>query len=840
MTTAFAASSSGRAAPPAEPQPAPTELAAAVIVRFPDVMSMAEQAALVADLDALRQYGVHIAVVADRRLPASARRSRTTRDGVGGWHLGEPGAASVQRLVRRWWQVGVGESLVLAINIEPAEIAQATHVRATTAAALAAIVRGQQLLRETRPVPPVELSPGWTIVEEADDRLRQRVFESLFTVQSGGVATRGTREEDREGSRPAVLVNAAWTGEGADEELLACPLWTRLDVQPPPAADRRVLDLRTGVLLRTETGVRAPLRSMRFASVQRPGVVTMRVEAATGRVRPGPPLRPAATAGSGTAAAPDTEDDIRTATAVVDHRGGAVQASAVQQLTVADGRQVVERTAAYQSVASATTTAGVERMARASARVGFDRLLSEQRSAWAARWRITDVAVPDDPDAELAIRFALFQLWSHVADLPELAVGARGLTGQGYRGHVFWDADVHVLPALTTIHPAAARAMLAYRVRRLDEARRCARALGREGARFPWESAWSGADVTPSAVSCAGLETPVRTGIREEHITADVAWAAWHWAQWTGSSLADDPALRRVVIETARYWAGRCRTDASGRAHIDHVMGPDEYHDDVDDNAFTNGMARWNLEAGAALVPQADTARQWRALAASLVDGHDPVTGRHEQFRGYDRLRDLRAADIGRAPVAADLLLGRDVVARSQLVKQPDVLMLHHLLPDTQPAGSLTADLDHYVPRTTHGSSLSMPVVACLLARAGRPDDALQLLRPALRIDLDDASGATASGLHLATIGGVWQAVVRGFAGVRVRDGMLVVDPSLPQAWPTLRVGFRALGAHVRLLVEGGSVQVRTDRPLTVQIGSAEPQPIEGHVLDDAGERDDA
>ena len=378
---------------------------------------------------------------------------------------------------------------------------------------------------------------------------------------------------------------------------------------------------------------------------------------------------------------------------------------------------------------------------RAASRAGFGRLLADHRVAWADRWDAVDVQVRGDPEAQLALRFALFQLWCAIKDRGELAVGARGLSGPGYSGHVFWDADVFVLPAVVAMDPAAGAAMIRYRLRRLDAARARARAAGRDGARFPWESAASGL--------LGGRRVPILTGQLEEHITADVAWAATHYASWTALHA---PAAGPLLAETARYWASRYRLDAAGRAHIEGVIGPDEYHERVDDNAFTNVMARWNLRAGANAaarggVDPAETAR-WREVADRRVDGYDPATSRYEHFTGFFGLEPLLIGDVATPPVA-DLLLGRDRVARSQLIKQPDVLMLHHPVPDQVEPGSLRPNLDYYGPRTAHGSSLSPAITASLLARAGRPDEALAMLRMALALDLDDLTGMTGAGLHM-------------------------------------------------------------------------------------------
>lgn len=394
----------------------------------------------------------------------------------------------------------------------------------------------------------------------------------------------------------------------------------------------------------------------------------------------------------------------------------------------------------------------------------------------------------------------------------DLAVGARGLSGDAYGGHVFWDADVYVLPVLAAVAPAAARAMLEYRIRRLPAAREAAAKLGRRGARFPWESARDGRDVTPRlANGHDGEPVKIWTGETEEHIVADVAWAAHHYAEWTGDRGFLDGPGGDLVVDTARYWASRLRIDNEGRGHIDGVMGPDEYHEPVDDNAFTNVMARWNLRAGADVVERSgnrSTSAEWSRLATRLVDGWDPGRAIYEQFAGYFDLEPLMAAEVAPRPVAADLELGPERVARSQLVKQADVLMLHHLIPDEVVPGSLARCLDFYEPRVVHGSSLSPAVHASLLARAGEPDRALALLRLAARIDLDDLTGTTAGGLHLAAMGGLWQALAWGFLGLRAQRGVLWIDPSLPAAWGALALRFRIFGNPVTVRAEPGGVTV--------------------------------
>jgi trehalose/maltose hydrolase-like predicted phosphorylase len=373
--------------------------------------------------------------------------------------------------------------------------------------------------------------------------------------------------------------------------------------------------------------------------------------------------------------------------------------------------------------------------------------------------------------------------------------------------------------------------MLEYRLRRLPAAREIARRAGRAGARFPWESARTGLDVTPRvAIDRTGRRVPIRTGLIEEHIVAQVAWAACLYTDWSGDDeFAHGPGLE-LLVETARYWSSRSRVGHDGRAHIYGVIGPDEYHETVDDNAYTNVMARWNLRRAADAVeaapqaPDVDTAEvvRWRRLADGLVDGFDPATGIYEQFAGFHRLEALLIEEVApRRPIAADLLLGAERVRAAQILKQADVLMLHHQVPDEVAPGSLSANLAFYEPRTAHGSSLSPAIHAALFARTGDHDRALDAMRIAARIDLDDLTGTTSSGLHLATMGGLWQALAFGIAGLRPVAGRLVVDPRHPDPWAEFEIKVRHRGSRVSVGTERSRLTVRAEPPAAVVVGGA-------------------
>jgi trehalose/maltose hydrolase-like predicted phosphorylase len=632
--------------------------------------------------------------------------------------------------------------------------------------------------RRSGDVPELDGDPQYTVTIVGVDPQLERAHESLLTVADGRLGTRGAPLLEHPASDPGVFAAGVYQGAGPETELVHCPSWASLPgALAAPGSLRRQLDLRSGLL--HQDGAAA---SLQFSSLARPATSALRAQAMA---------RQEVTEKS-------TLDAPGISAAIADTQRG----------------DTYERLAAY----GATKTEARAALADAE-QLGFDRLLIEQREPWAARWGESDVVIEGDSELQRAVRLALFHLIGSVADEGEAAVGARGLTGDGYRGHVFWDSDVFVLPFLAATHPAAARAMLEYRIRRLPIAREAAGKLGRAGARFPWESAADGSDVTPTHAHLpTGEIARIRTGELEEHIAADVAWAASCYIDWTGDADFALGSGRDLFLDTARYWASRVRLDADGRAHLYGVIGPDEYHEPVDDNAFTNVMARWNLRRAAALNEDDAERAAWLHLADTLVDGYDAMSGIYEQFAGFSRLEPLIIADVApRRPIAADLLLGRERTASAQVLKQADVLMLHHLVPDEVAPGSLLPNLDFYEPRTAHGSSLSPAVHAALHARAGRFREALNALRIAARIDLDDLTGTTASGVHLATMGGLWQALAFGFAGVRPRSGKLVVQPHLPPEWGALELRLRFRGHPFGLRIDRTGVALEAGRELQLR-----------------------
>ena len=812
--------------------------------RITELLAAVEARLRGAGLDGLREA---VAIAERAALDAGLAAAKVTSDAK---HV-EIGltdkADSARWIFAELWRRGIGPAQVLVAGDEfgslgglpgsdsfllPPEAARATAVsvgREPTGLpkevialpggpeSFVALLEDQLEHRRRGDLPKLDGDPLWTFTLRGFDPELERVHSSLLTIADGMIGTSGSPVGSHPAARPRVLAAGLYEGKGAESELVQCPVWTRLDGElPEPLWFERRLDLRSG-LLRQQLGREPRLESILFSSLARPGTTVLRALGEP-RLLETEQALVAAEGASVDAGFVNGSSWLRQAGG-----NGGIVVAAHQQAQ--DDR--LERIAAYVPDAK-TVPDPEEALARLDAATleGFDGLLSEHRAQWARRWETADIRIEGDDELQRLVRFALFHLMSSAAESGEAAVGARGLTGPAYRGHVFWDADVFVLPFLAATNPHGARAMLEYRLRRLDTARAEAARLSRGGARFPWESAASGVDVTPShAHDQAGRVVPIRTGELEEHIVADVAWAASTYVDWSGDSdFAAGPGAL-LFIETARYWASRIRVDARGRGHIYGVIGPDEYHEPVDDNAFTNIFARWNLRRAAAVAAAPEEERRhWLQLADALVDGYDADTRLYEQFAGFYRLEPLVVADLARRPIAADLLLGHARVAGAQVLKQADVLMLHHLLPEEIAPGSLEPNLAYYEPRTAHGSSLSPAIHAALFARAGRFGAALEALRLACRIDVDDLTGSSAGGVHLATMGGVWQALVYGFAGVRASAAGLTVDPRLPEAWDALEVRLEFRGKPVRIRIEQESVQVDADPavPIVVRGGTRE------------------
>jgi trehalose/maltose hydrolase-like predicted phosphorylase len=463
---------------------------------------------------------------------------------------------------------------------------------------------------------------------------------------------------------------------------------------------------------------------------------------------------------------------------------------------------------------------------------GVPALARDHVDAWSRRWDAADVQIVGDDEAQRALRFAVYHLIAAAnPDDDHVSIGARGLTGQAYRGHVFWDTEIYMLPFYVFTDPSAARALLMYRYHTLGAARQKAKAHGYRGALYAWESADSGEETTPHAVVAPnGALVSVLTGEQEHHISADIAYAVWQYWRATGDDDFMLDAGCDILVETARFWASRARMEADGHAHIRAVIGPDEYHETVDDNAYTNVMAQWNLNRAADAVAilkreqptdwkrlsirlalTEDEPAAWLRVAAALVTGFHSETGLFEQFEGYFGLEEVNVVEHRNSATAIDVFLGRERTRRSKAIKQADVVALSALLWDEWPPTNHEANFNYYEPRTAQGSSLSPAFHALVAARLGDGVLARSYLRQAGEIDLADNMGNAAGGVHIAALGGLWQAAVLGVAGVRLREDGIALDPHLLPGWTEMRCSVQWRGRVLRLTLAAEPARIKVE-----------------------------
>lgn len=500
------------------------------------------------------------------------------------------------------------------------------------------------------------------------------------------------------------------------------------------------------------------------------------------------------------------------------------------RFTAVSGRPVqLTKTAAYRWFPSPPTSIDriiVERTLDRALEAGFAELVSEQAVELGKLWATADVEVGGDAEVQQAIRWAIFQLHQASAALQGTSIPAKGLTGQAYDGHYFWDIDVFVLPFLVFTNPRAAEEILRFRYRILDPARQRANELSVRGALFPWRT------ITGVEASANFL-----AGTAQYHIDAAVI----HGLRTYVSATGDDELLWNIgvemAVETARMWAdlGFYRHD---RFHIHGVTGPDEYTALVDDNAYTNMMARMNLRYAADVVERMRLEQgprfvtlcdrldlddeeivDWRLAADAMYVPFDHQLGMTPQNESF---LDLEPWDwAGTPPEMYPLLLHFHplVIYRFQVLKQSDVVLADFLLGHERDPAVKRADFEYYDPITTGDSSLSASVQAIMAAELGLMDAAIDHFRHALFMDLSDLAGNTTDGVHMATAGGVWMALVYGFGGLRHHDAVLTFSPRLPPEWRGIRFRLSPRASRVVVTVTHQAIRFEVDgEPIEVEV----------------------
>lgn len=478
--------------------------------------------------------------------------------------------------------------------------------------------------------------------------------------------------------------------------------------------------------------------------------------------------------------------------------------------------------------------------------VPFSQLLEEQQTYLDRFWAVSDIRITGSPSMQTGIRFNLYQLLQAAGRDSVSSIAAKGLSGEGYEGHYFWDTEIFMLPFFTLTHPEIARELLQFRYGLLDSARKRAREMGhRKGALFSWR--------TITGSECSAF---FPAGTAQYHINADIAYSCVQYYLATG----DDDFMARcgaeILFETARVWIDTGHY-LDGTFRIDAVTGPDEYTAIVDNNYYTNAMAKYNLYWAAKAardLKAADPgcyarlserigisdgeAKEWVQAATAMYLPYDSKRGINPQDDTF-----LKKAVWNFAETPAEnypLLLHYHPlkIYRYQVCKQADTVLAHFLLEDEQTLETMHRSFDYYEKVTTHDSSLSTCIFSIMAARLGKTEKAYDYFKTAARIDLDNTQGNTRDGLHLANIGGTWMAIVFGFAGVRVKESGLSLRPVLPSAWKgyAFRLAYHGQVLSVSVsekqlefqLTEGNRLSFRLyDQPVELVNGSAISLPLQ-------------
>ncbi len=475
----------------------------------------------------------------------------------------------------------------------------------------------------------------------------------------------------------------------------------------------------------------------------------------------------------------------------------------------------------------------VEKELFAFAGEGIDKELQRHIEVYEELWSVADINIEGDEEADKALRFNIFHLMSSVNENdPLVSIAAKALHGEGYKGHVFWDTEIFMLPFFIYVYPQAARTLLMYRYNMLDAARKNATLNGYKGAQYPWESADTGEEETPKwGFDYKGNPVRIWTGDLEHHITADIAFAVWEFFRATEDIEFMLNYGAEVIFETARFWVSRCEyVKELDRYEINNVIGPDEFHEHVDNNAYTNYLAKWNIKKGLELINMLkekypehyyaisnkicltnEEIEKCKKVEEKIYIPYDKDKKLIEQFEGYFDKKDyvIDKFDENNMPIWPE---GVDItrLGDTQLIKQADVVMLMLLLGEEFDEETKRINYEYYEKRTMHKSSLGPSMYAIMGLKVGDHKNAYQSFMRSANVDLVDNQGNTKEGLHAASAGGTWQVAVFGFGGMEIdKEGILNINPWLPEKWDKLSYKVFWKGNLIEVIVTKEDVSVK-------------------------------
>lgn len=461
---------------------------------------------------------------------------------------------------------------------------------------------------------------------------------------------------------------------------------------------------------------------------------------------------------------------------------------------------------------------------------GYDALRADSLTQWQAWWRQARVEVEsDDAFDQLALDISAYHLAAMTPSHDErCSVAAKGLTGEGYKGHVFWDTDIFILPYHLLTQPETARSLLRYRYHRLPQAEQKAAQCGYRGALFPWESAFTGEEETPpfGLINIrTGQRQPVASALAEHHLVADIAYATVGYLHATGDEAFHQREAQALLKACAQFWISRA-TEVNGQWELHDVIGPDEYTEHVNNNAYTNYLAHYTVDQALRALPETPEHVAFRAQAQDFLarcllpqpDGQG-VIAQDDSFMAKPTI-DLTRYQAVAGTQAIMLDYSRAEVNEMQVLKQADLIMLFFLLPSLFSHEVQRANLDYYLPRTIHDSSLSKAIHAIVACRTGRADLAWPLYRQAMEIDLGPDPHSCDDGIHAAAISAIWLGAIMGFAGLEYQEGELALAPRLPPHWRGLRfpLCWHGQRLHIHLSRQALHIDVAGDTPVAIRV----------------------
>ena len=472
---------------------------------------------------------------------------------------------------------------------------------------------------------------------------------------------------------------------------------------------------------------------------------------------------------------------------------------------------------------------------------GYETLLEESKKVWEKIWKKQDIQIDSkEDDAQIAVRFALYHLQIMVRrEDNRVGIGAKALSGEGYKGHSFWDTETFIFPYFQMAEPETARTLLEFRYKGLYGARKKAIENGYKGAMYPWEAAWvSDGEVTPYVVGVnvhTGEPMICLTGVIEQHITSDIIFALWQYYAATDDQDFMDRYGYEMTIETARFWNSRLEwIEENNRYEIRDVIGPDEYKEHVDNNAYTNYMAHENMRLAAQVIAcirdekkdiygkmqklMQEEGTSLEQLEEELKDKMkklylpqpDEKTGIIPQFDGYFDLKEIDLSVYKNASVVGTIFhdySGEDVQGM-QAGKQADIVELLYQMEDITTPDNKAKNYVYYEARTLHDSSLSKAIHSITACDLGMEKEAYEMFMSAALTDLGQEMKSSDAGIHSANMGGVWQDVVMGFGGIRIRDGHLRIAPNCPKQWEKFTYPLYWKGNELHITVCKDGVEV--------------------------------